>query len=246
MKNNAFLIKTLSFFGVLLVTLGLISVLGIAVPVNVTTSMRSNELSVVGEGKVDVVPDSATVDVGITVSDADSIEAAQKQINDTNNKIIAAMKNLGIDKKNLKTANYSIYPNYDYEGDRSITGYGADVRITISITDTARVSEVVDAATKAGANNVYGTSFAIENPAKYREDARNKAIQNAREQANKIAKSLGIKLGKVTNIIESSGSESMPGVMYAERSAMGAGGGADFQSGTQTVTSTVTLVFEKK
>lgn len=225
----------------------ILSALHISFPLMITTTNRSTELSVVGEGKVEAVPDTAKIDVGITVDKGNTVADVQKQIDTTNNAIIAALQKIGIDKKSIQTGNYSIYPNYSYNGnDRSQNGYSGDVRLTITVKDTAKVAEAVQAATAAGANNIYGTTFSIDNPDKYREEARNMAIANAKKQANQLAGSLGIRLGKVTNIVESNATGDSP-IMF-EKSALnagGGGGGADFQAGTQTVQSVVTLYFEK-
>ncbi|MCX7996475.1 MAG: SIMPL domain-containing protein [Patescibacteria group bacterium] len=232
---------------VAVITLSVISVLRISFPITVTTASPSTELAVVGEGKVDVVPDRASVDVGISVSNAESVAAAQAQVNKTNNAIISAMEKLGIDKKNIKTANYSVYPNYDYSEGQKITGYGADVRVTITTMNTQQMSEIVQAATEAGANNIYNTSFSVSDPAKYRKEAREKAIENAKQQAQEIANNLGIQLGKVTNIVESTGSLGGPQpVMMRNADGLGAGGAPAFEEGTQTISSTVTLYFQKK
>lgn len=247
--NKTYILKPIVIGAIILFFLVVVKAFNIALPVQVTTSNRSSELAVTGEGKVDVVPDSANVTVGITVTNASTVDEAQQQINTVNNKIVAEMQKLGIDKKDIKTANYSIYPNYDYEGNRRITGYAADVQVTITTKNTQQVAQIVTAATTAGANTVSGTSFTVSDPAKYREAARNKAIENAKEQANKIAGSLGIKLGKVTNIVESNGTS--PVYPMYDRMAGGGGGVAqsavpDFQEGSQTISSVVTLYFEKR
>ncbi len=246
--NKSFIVKPVVISVIILFFLLIAKVFHIALPVQVTSTTQATELAVVGEGKVDVVPDSANVTVGITVSNVRNVADAQSQINTTNNAIIAAMQKLGIDKKNIKTANYSVYPTYDYETGRSITGYSADVQVTITTKDTQQVSQIIEAATAAGANTISGTSFKVSDPAKYREEARNQAIKNAREQAEKIAKNLGIKLGKVTNIVEAGGSS--PVMPMYDRLQGGGGYGAaeaaNLQEGTQTITSVVTLYFEKR
>lgn len=239
----------LIYIGILLTTFAFlfsIKSFDISYPLQITNTTKSSELAVVGEGKVDVVPDSASVSVGITVNNAKTVEAAQKTIDETNNKIIDAMKNLGIDKKDITTSNYSINPNYSYEGGKnSISGYNGNVNLTIKVKDNDLLSKVIDEATKSGANQVFGTTFTIENPDTYREQARNKAIQNAKDQAEKLAKTLGIRLGKITNIVETSPNYPVP---FLKIAADGRGGSAspEIEQGTQTVSSTVTLYFEKK
>lgn len=215
-------------------------------PIQVTQTMTTTELSVTGEGKVDIVPNTATVDVGVRVNKAATVDAAQSQINETNNAIIAAMQTLGIEKQNIKTSNYSIYPSYDYSsGQDQLVGYDGNVTLSIKSKNADLVSQVIAAATEAGANEIQNTRFEVEDPASYRAEARKKAIENAREEAQKLADDLGIKLGKVVNIVEhtSSGNDVYP--MMAER-AMGGGGGASFEPGSQVITSVVTLYFEKR
>lgn len=243
--KNILLTVLLVFFALIM-----IHALNISFPVSVTNTTLSSELSVVGEGKVEVIPDTAYVDAGISVIEANSVAAVQKSIDDANNKIILAMQQLGIEKKDIKTSNYSINPNYSYENNKNgITGYNGNANITIKVTKTDLVSRVIAEATTAGANQIQGARFTVEDPAKYREEARTKAIANAREQAKKLADSLGITLGRVTNIIESSG-EGVPPIMYDQAMSVGMGGAvenrAQIEPGSQTIYSTVTLFFEKK
>ena len=233
---------------IVIFTLAIIRIFNISYPVEVTNTSRSSELSVVGEGKVEVAPDTAYVEAGISVIEAASVAQVQKSIDDANNKIIAAMQKLGIDKKDIKTSNYSINPNYSYENNKNgITGYNGNASITIKVKNIAQVSQVISDATAAGANQIQGARFSIENPAKYREEAREKAIANAKEQAQKLANTLGIKLGKVTNIIESSNDAGGP-IIY-DKMAAGMGGAAanpQIEGGTQEISSVVTLYFEKR
>lgn len=224
----------------------------IAYPLEITSTTRSTELSVIGEGKVEIIPDTATVTVGITVSRAASVEVAQKKIDEVNNNILEAMRKLGLKDEDITTSNYSVNPNYSYETQQQrIDGYNADASITIKTHDTALVSQIVSEATTAGANQVNNISFSVDDPAKFRSQARTKAIENAKMEAEKLAAELGISLGKITNIVESSGGD-MPVPMYAETMAYDAAGGAaqkavpEIQAGSQTIHSTVTLFFEKR
>lgn len=242
------------FLGLTLVALVLIKIFGISYPLSITTTTRSGELAVVGEGKVEVVPDTASIEVGIAVGNALTVEETQKRINAINNAIVTVLKDLGIDKSQIRTSNYSVFPNYGYDvqtgSQQGITGYNGNVSLSIKVKDVNLVSQVIEMSTKAGANQVFGTSFSVEDPGRYREEARTKAIQNAREQAEKIARTLGIRLGRVVNIVESSPPQIPP--LFGERVAFdtGFGGGIppkpDMEPGTQTITSTVTLYFEKR
>ncbi len=222
----------------------------VSIPLHITSSNVSSELSVVGEGKVEAVPDTAYVDAGISVIESSSVAQVQKSIDEINNKILAAVQKLGIDKKDVTTSNYSINPNYSYENNKNgITGYNGSANITVKVKNTQLVSQVIQEVTAAGANQVNGARFSIENPEKYREEARSKAIANAKEQAQKLADSLGIKLGKVTNIVESS-DNGVPPIIYDRgmaQASMASGKAApQIEPGSQTISSVVTLFFEKR
>lgn len=229
-----------------------IKFLNISVPVTVTSVSQSNELSVVGEGKVDVVPDVAYITVGIAVNNKPTVNEARAGIDSVNNKIIESLKGLGINKKDIKTNNYSVNPNYVYENNENrINGYNGNANLSIKVTKIDVVPQVIEAASAAGANEIQGTSFTVDKPENYREEARNKAIANAKEQANKLASSLGIRLGKVTNIVESNSSGTVVPVYdkaMAMSSGFGGGGGSSpsIEPGSQTITSVVTLFFEKR
>ncbi len=232
----------LAFIGLLLMHF-----LNIRVPVSVTTSAQSGELAVVGEGKVDIVPDIAYVDLGINVNGVTSVQEAQNKVDSVNNAVLVAVQKLGISKRDIKTTNYSINPNYVYTGGRDqINGYNGNATITVKTNKTDLVPTIIQVATTAGANQVQGARFSIEKPESYRAQARNKAIENAKEQAKSLASDLGIKLGKVTNIVESTGVGGGP--IPEMMKALPVGGGADtptIEPGTQTISSTVTLYFEK-
>ena len=247
--------KTIITYAILLVLTGIflwvVNFFNISYPLSITSKSASGELSVVGEGKVDITPDIASVDLGIIVNDAKSVEEAQNKINIVNNAIIAGMKSVGIDPKDIKTSNYSISPNYNYnEGGNTITGYNGNVTVTIKVRDTEKLPEVIQVSTKSGANQVMGTNYSVDKPEIYREQAREKAIANAKEQAEKLANQLGIRLGEITNIVESTGGYEPPiyydRAMTLEKDAGSNIPSPDLQPGSQTITSTVTLFFEKR
>lgn len=232
---------------IIIIFLFCIKFFDIAYPLRVTVVNTNQELAVVGEGKVEAVPDMAYIDVGITVNNLTTTEQAKTKIDLINNELVKSLKKIEISPKDIKTTNYSIYPTYTYENNvNRISGYDGNATVTVKTKKTERVPQIIEEATKAGANQINNTRFVIDDPSKYRDAAREKAIKNAREQAEKLAKSLGIKLGKVVNVIESlNGGSNGPDQMYYPKLG-GGGGGPTLESGSETVTSTVTLFFEKK
>lgn len=285
--NKTVLSVALTVFVLLVV----IRIFNISYPIDlkIVNTNVSSELSVVGDGKVDVKPDTAVIDAGITVSRARTAAEAKERMTRVNNAIIAGVKGLGIKEADITTSNFSINPEFDYsnnpvmpmtepavdlpasagssgststtnvgmpeklvppdQGNSRIVGYNGNANVTIKIRNIDQAAAVIEKVTAAGANNVGSPRFTVEDPDKYREEARNKAIANAREQAQKLSKELGIKLGKITNIVE--GGSAYPVPMYDR--AYGAAMNAEAKSapptieeGTQTVTSSVTLYFERK
>lgn len=251
LKENKIIVIYTWILAITLIFLWLVSYLNISYPLTVTSKTTSGELAVVGEGKVDITPNNASVDLGIVSNDAKSVDDAQSQINTVNNAIVAALSQIGIQKTDIKTSNYSIMPSYDYSkgGNGTITGYNGSATITVKVKDTSKLSDVITAATKAGANQVMGTNYSVDSPEKYREQARNNAIANAKEQAQKLATELGIRLGKVNNIVEATSDGGPQPMMFkAESAGLNAGGAPapDLQPGSQTITSIVTLYFDKR
>lgn len=249
MENKTFSGNFLS--AVMFTVLGLfvIKFFNISYPLTIINTTQSSELAVVGEGKVEVTPDTAYVDAGITVDRASSVAEAQKKINEINNKIIDSLREIGIEKADIKTSNYSINPSYKYENNENrVDGYNGNVTVEIKVRDPQMASKVIETVTTAGANQIQGSRFVVGKPELYREEARNAAIKNAKDQAQKMAKDLGIKLGKITNIVESSPGQSTSPVYakFAEVMVGGGGGGPTIEQGSQTLTSVVTLYFEKK
>lgn len=240
-----------TYFGIVVITifgLSAIQYLDISYPMEIMTSSRSTELSVVGEGKIEAIPDTAVLQVGISVDKEASVEDAQAKINEVHNEIVKGMKGMGIPEENIETSQYNVYPYSEREIGQP-DGYSANAIVSIKTHDITQVNLMIEIATRAGANTVQGVQFSIDDPAQLRNRARNKAIENATAEAQNLANQLGIKLGKVTNIVESGNNPIQPYAM--EMSAKSFEGDAslpspDIQAGSQTITSTVTLFFEKK
>lgn len=236
--------KIILLFVLLITALVIIKSFNISYPVAVAISVKAPDLSVSGEGKVDAVPDTAFVETGISLSSASTVESAQNSITGANNKIISALEKIGIAKGDIKTSNYSVYPAYSYDQGQKINGYNANVTVSIKVKDLQILPRVITEVAGAGANQIQGVRFTIDNPDKLKELARNEAIKNAKDQAKRLSESLGIRLGKITNIVEQN--NTVPYPMYETRALdIEKGSAPQIEPGTQTVTSSVTLYFEK-
>jgi len=133
-----------------------------------------------GAGKVTAVPDIGTVDVGFMTEGRD-VQSIQKQNVSKMNALIDALVKLGLDKKDIQTTQYQIYPKYDYLNGRSIlSGYTINQSVTVKIRDLDKISAVLAKAGDSGANQVGGLNFTFDDPENLRVQARNKAILNAK------------------------------------------------------------------
>ena len=210
---------------------------------------QRDTITISGEGKVTAVPDIATISVGIQ-TDKKTVAEAQKENTDKMNNIIKELKALDIAAKDIETTSYNIYPQYDYIDGRSIIkGYEVNQQVAVKIRDLDKVGEVIAKAGELGANSVGGLNFTIDDPEELRQQAREKALENAKEKAEALAKISGVKLGKIVSFNEY---ESSPAPMYknygmeAFSSGMGGAVAPDIQSGSLDVIINATVVYEIK
>ncbi len=167
------------------------------------TEQQIYTITINGEGKVTAIPDIAQISLGIQTDKLTVVEA-QKENTDKMNKIIDELKKMGIETKDIKTTNYSIYPRYDWSDGRQILrGYVISQNVTVKIRDLEKVGAIVDKAGNLGANEVGGLNFTIDEPEQLRQEAREKALANAKEKAEALAKIAGVKLGKLVSFNES-------------------------------------------
>ncbi len=220
----------------------------IPLSVSQTVTQKQTAFSVTGKSSMSTIPDKVELTLGISRKEA-NIQQAQGKANEIINKINTDLQALGIVKDDIKTQNYTIYPNYDYQqGGQQIIGYSVDISLTVSMTDFEKLNKVVDLATTAGANQVSGVQFKLseKKEKEVREQARAQAIEDAKENAHELAQLGGMKLGKVINITEEPLNPQFPGPLMDAAMERGAGGGGptNIEPGSTTYSYTVTLSYE--
>ncbi|GAG35611.1 unnamed protein product, partial [marine sediment metagenome] len=133
------------------------------VPISVsqTTVQKKNAFDVVGEGKITAVPDIAEVNLGIKVEKG-TVNEAQKEANKTINSIEKSLKDLKIDKEDIKTTDYRVYPNYDFRKERKITGYTVETSLQVKVRDFEKISQAIDNAVNLGANQIGQLNFSVD------------------------------------------------------------------------------------
>lgn len=212
--------------------------------VNSVTTSKTDSFNVTGEGTVDAKPDIATVNTGIQ-SQGSTVKIVQDQINTAINKVAAAIKNLGVDQKDIKTSNYNINPTYDYTGStQRITGYSASTNLTIKVRNLDSVNQVIDQATANGANQVGGINFDVDDKTKAENEARQKAVSDAKNKAENVAKIAGFRLGRLVNYSENFEGQIRPIPMMAVGSVGGPKAETAVEPGSSEIKVTVTLSYE--
>jgi len=164
-----------------------------------------NSISVSGSGIAYGRPDLATISIGVQTINADAGQAVA-QNNAQAEGIMNALKALGIEDKDLQTNNFSVNAQRDYD---PVTGqpkntitYYVDNTLSVTVRDINRLGEVLGKAVEAGANNIYGISFGVSDPAALEAEAREKAMADARVRAEQLAKAAGVSLGSPIQISE--------------------------------------------
>lgn len=196
------------------------------------TNPSYNTINVTGEGEVFAVPDIATFSFMVT-ADAKTVAAAQEDVTEKVNSVLAELKNQGVEERDIKTTDYNVYPRYSYTqpvctqfscppGRQILEGYTASHNVSVKVRKTDDAGKILGAVGEQGATNLSGISFTIDDPEKLTEEARAKAIANAGEKAEKLSDDLDVKLVRVVSYNDNSDGGAMP--YYREGLAMGMGG----------------------
>lgn len=236
------IIAVTTFFALLLIYTKLFG--PIPFSINSITTTKSTTFDVNGEGKVTVSPDVALINAGVSANAA-SVKAAQDQINAVINKVSDSVKKLGVAGQDIKTVNYNINPNYDFTNGQKISGYTANTNLQIKVRQLDRANEILDTLTSNGANQIGGITFDIEDKTKFENQARQKAVDEAKKRANDAASIAGFKLGKIVNYSENLGGVPRPIPMLQASDTKAQGGiPTKTEPGSTDITVTVTLSFD--
>jgi hypothetical protein len=195
-------------------------------------------ISVTGEASVSVPPDLALVDGGVT-SEAKTAREASDANNTAMGKVMLALKTAGIDQKDVQTSRLSLQPQYapNRPGPSPVVGYRASNRVTIRVRDVGKVANVIDTLVGAGANEIGGINFMVSQASKLLDEARDKAVADARRKAEIYARAAGVTLGAPLSISEDGNAPPMP---YRKMSA-GMAAAPQVAQGEETLSVTVNV-----
>ncbi len=197
-------------------------------------------ISVTGEAQVSVPPDLAQIDGGVT-SEAKTAREASDANNAAMGKVLLALKGAGIEEKDYQTSRLSLQPQSSSSrpgGPSAIVGYRASNRVTIRLRDITKVANVIDTLVGAGANDIGGINFTVSQASKLLDEARERAIADARRKAEIYARAAGVTLGAPLSITEGGA----PGpILYRRAAAPMAVAGAPVAQGEETLQVTVSV-----
>lgn len=218
-------------------------------------------VTVSGEGKIEARPDIATFTATV-LTNAKTAQEAETQNSKKANAIVSYLKKNGVADEDIKTGQFSIYPQYQYYDVRPCTlgfecpppkapeiiSYQVRNSIEAKARKLERVGELLKGVTANGANEIFGPNFVIENQENFKAEARKKAIADARSKIQFMAKDLDVKIGRVVDFNESQ----FGYPIYARALEAGIGGGGDknapppIEPGQNEIRVNVTITYELK
>ena len=245
-----------------------------------TGVQATNTITVSGHGEEVAVPDIATFTFSV-VSDKTTVADAQADATAKINAITAYLTAAGIDKADIQTSDYSVYPQYDYQsavcpqaavaptivngtsgsgsggsvssavycpgGRQVLKGYEVNQTTTVKVRDTSKAGDLLTGVGSKGATQVSGLTFTFDKPEVVQDQARDKAITDAKAKADLLAKQLGVSLVRVVSYNEGGNN---PGPIYYAKTMDAASGAAvpsaspDISVGQNKVTSDVSITYE--
>jgi len=202
------------------------------------------EITVTSGGAASAQPDMAQASIGVQVI-APSLAQATQENDAQMAAVIAKLKELGVADKDIQTTNYNIFPQRNFQNGKSgeITGYQVSDTVQVTIRDLSKISTILDQVTQAGANNIFGVTFGIQDRTKLQSEAIDKAVADAQARAEELAKASGVQLGDVESISQVVTPTPIP---FGEATAQAAGSATPIQPGTVQVNAQVQISYAIK
>jgi len=206
-------------------------------------------ISVTGTGKTTLVPDRFSFTAGVQTT-APTVEEAVNQNNAKIASVIAALKKAGATDQEIRTTNFSIFPQQVYEQGQAprVVGYQASNQVLVTKKDIAMAGRLLQVALNAGVNETSGLNFEVSDPARGRDQGLKAAFDDARAKATLLAQAAGRTLGRAMMITEGSDTTPPPrpmpmGVMAAKGQAISQ---VPVEGGTRELAYTISVVFEMR
>ena len=203
-------------------------------------------ITVTGQATISRRPDVATLTLGTRTEPVASAEAALNQLTSQFNKVLREIEEVGIAEEDVRTSSFSLEPQYDYrDGQQRLRGYVAAEQVIITVRDLETIGATISRATAAGANQLGGVTFGLDDNSPVIREAEAAAIADARAKAQHLADELGVSLGPVKSYQATSAGGPEPYYARAELlDAAGASEAPQLPPGQTETSLTVTITFE--
>jgi uncharacterized protein YggE len=207
---------------------------------------QKRTISLNGTGTVKLAPDIINISTGVE-SDAAVAKDALAKNTAAMTKVVAELKQSGIEPRDIQTANFSVEPRYDNSDEDKapkLVGYRVTNSVFITVRDISKLGEVLDKIVSLGANSIGGISFGVANREAVENEARKLAMADAIAKAKLFAEAAGAELGEVMTISEQGGYQP-----YFEKRAaapMAASAPVPIEAGTESVSMQVSVTWELK
>ncbi len=159
------------------------------------------QMSASGQGEVYLIPDIAYVNIGVH-SQAVNVADALRQNNAQSQAVAKALKEMGVDEKDIQTSAFNVFPQQMYGPNGEMTGteYVVDNIVFVTVRDLSKLGELLDAVVRSGANTINSVSFDVTDKSAAVSQARKQAIDKAKATAQEIADAAGIELGNIISL----------------------------------------------
>lgn len=203
----------------------------------------TRSVTVTASASVSAEPDVARIRSGVQTEAATAREALEQNTKAMAN-VIDGLKSLGIEPKDIQTANFSVNPRYRHHRDGrapEVTGYQVTNEVNVVIRDLKSAGDILDKMIGLGANQMRGLSFEVSKAETLSDEARKAAIANARRRAELFAKAAGAEVGDVLEIREGPAQFGGPRPMLEGTRA--AASPVPIESGEQSLQASVTVTW---
>ena len=222
---------------------------------------QKSQLSVSGEGKIFVKPDIATFTVTI-VTDGARVGKTQDENAARSHAVIIFLKEHSVQDKDVKTVNYSVQPQYQYDNGRPCLIGGSSLRpcgapmppqivsyevrhsLEVKVRNLNNVDDLLQGVVSAGGNEVSSVMFSVDDEKGVLAEVRKRAIEDAKEKARILAQDLGVRLKKIIGFSESGGVPIYARSLNANAMVSEAASAPQIQPGEQEIRSTITISYE--
>ena len=233
---------------ILIICLIVTQIYSLHTQVSSAKSANKNTITITGTGKITARPDLATINASVinTASNAkDALSANTLKMN----AVLSYLKSNGIADADITTSDLNVNPEYNYlDGNQNLTGYSANQTLTIKIHDFTKLGTLLSNLPNQGVNSIDGVDYSFNDIDSFREQAREQALGNAKDNAEKLAQAAGVTLGKLQSFSESSQNPVTP-LPYAmsagsAESNVAAAPVTQTEPGTQDITADVTVIYQ--